>query len=109
MKQLVEIAELVCNKLKETNKDVITGQTLFSAQYIITQINKFKQGDFIMASHFLQLLRGACKLFDSDIMSSYVVDQDSSVEVNRGLLHNKLSTQQVQSISNKVTANKITL
>ena len=109
MKQLTEIAELVGNKLKETNKDVITGQTIFSSQYIITQINKFKQGDFIMASHFLQLLRGACDLFDSNIMSSYIIDQDSSVEVNRGLLHNKLSTQQVQSISNKITANKITL
>lgn len=109
MKQLTEIAELVGNKLKETNKDVITGQTIFSSQYIITQISKFKQGDFIMASHFLQLLRGACDLFGSDIMTTYLVDQDSSVEVNRGLLHNKLSTQQVQSISNKVTANKITL
>lgn len=109
MKQLTEIAELVGNKLKETNKDVITGQTIFSSQYIITQINKFKQGDFIMASHFLQLLRSACDLFGSDIMTTYLVDQDSSVELNRGLLHNKLSPQQVQSISNKITANKITL
>lgn len=109
MKQLTEIAELVYNKLKETNKDVIMGQTIFSSQYIITQINKFKHGDFIMASHFLQLLRSACDLFASDIIKDYIVDQDSSVEVNRGLLHNKLSPQQVQSISNKITANKITL
>lgn len=109
MKQLVEIAELVYNKLKETNKDVIMGQTIFSSRYTITQINKFKHGDFIMASHFLQLLRSTCDLFGSDIMTTYIIDQDKSVEIKRGLLHNKLSQQQVQSISNKITANKITL
>ena len=109
MKQLTEIAELVYNKLKEINKDVIMGQTIFSPQYIITQINKFKHGDFIIASHFLQLLRSACDMFSSDIMTTYIIDQDDSVEIKRGLLHNKLSPQQVQSISNKITANKITL
>lgn len=109
MTGLSEISLLVMNKIDGTDKSIILGNTIYSANYICNQIEMFLSGTPVMSTHYLMLIRKTCDFCVSDKMKDYSTEQDSTVEEKRGLLYNRLSPQEIEAIENKIAANKITL
>ena len=109
MTGLSEISLLVMNKIDGTDKSIILGNTIYSANYICNQIEMFLSGTPVMSTHYLMLIQKMCEFLGTDRMKDYRVEHDSAVEVKRGLLYNRLSPQEIEAIQNKITANKITL
>lgn len=109
MTGLSEISLLVMNKIDGTDKSIILGNTIYSANYICNQIEMFLSGTPVMSTHYLMLIQKMCTFCVSDKMKEYSTEQDSTVEEKRGLLYNGLSPQEIEAIRNKISANKITL
>ena len=109
MTGLSEISLLVKDKIDGTGKSIILGNTIYSANYICNQIEMFLSGTPVMSTHYLMLIQKMCEFLGTNKVKGYIVEQDSTVEVKRGLLYNRLSPQEIEAIQNKIAANKITL
>lgn len=109
MTGLSEISLLVMNKIDGTDKSIILGNTIYSANYICNQIEMYLSGTPVMSTHYLMLIRKTCDFLGTNKVKGYIVGQDGTVEEKRGLLYNRLSPQEIEAIQNKIAANKITL
>lgn len=109
MTALSEISLLVKDKIGGTDKSIILGNSIYSANYICNQIEMFLSGTPVMSTHYLMLIRKTCDFLGTNRVKDYRTEQDSTVEEKRGLLYNRLSPQEIEAIQNKIAANKITL
>ena len=109
MTTLSEISLLVKGKIEGTDKSIILGNSIYSANYICNQIEMFLSGTPVMSTHYLMLIRKMCHFAGTGRMKDYRAEQDETVEEKRGLLYNRLSPQEIEAIQNKIAANKITL